>query len=140
VFILQFLLWYSTGRNSDKAVGTSSLRFNEHRARRLSMPYSDMWQNCQSTLQHTRPCYAKSSYRSVDPHTLHGNVHQIDHVPNRPTNSAAITIMFPLRLCGGKLLVAVRADYALRRRRRRARRRVYRQLADWSGLRPVIQP
>ena len=25
----------------------------------------------------------------------------------RPTNSAAITTMFPLRLCGGKLLVAV---------------------------------
>ena len=26
--------------------------------------------------------------------------------PNGPTNSAAITTMFPLRLCGGKLLVA----------------------------------
>jgi len=54
------------------------------------------------TLQHTRPCYAKSRYRSVDPQTLHGNVHQVDHVPNGPTNSAAITTMFPLRLCGGK--------------------------------------
>jgi len=41
------------------------------------------------------------------PQTLHGNVHQVDHVPNGPTNSAAITTMFPLRLCGGKLLVAV---------------------------------
>jgi len=51
--------------------------------------------------------HAKSSYRLVDPQTLHGNVHQVDHVPNRPTNSAAITTMFPLRLCGGKLLVAV---------------------------------
>ena len=49
----------------------------------------------------------KSSYRSVDPQTLHGNVDQVDHVPNGPTNSAAITTMFPLRLCGGKLLVAV---------------------------------
>ena len=39
--------------------------------------------------------------------TLHGNVQQVDHVPNGPTNSAAITIMFPLRLCGSKLLVAV---------------------------------
>jgi len=29
------------------------------------------------------------------------------HVPNGPTNSAAITTMFPLRLCEGKLLVAV---------------------------------
>ena len=66
-----------------------------------------MWQDCQSTLQHTRPCYAKSSYRSVDPQTLHGNVPQVDHVPNGPTNSTAITTMFPLRLCGGKLLVAV---------------------------------
>jgi len=73
----------------------------------VAMPYSDMWQLCQITLPHTRPCYAKSRYRSVDPHTLHGNVHQIDRVPNGPTNSAAITTMFPLRLCGGKLLVAV---------------------------------
>jgi len=56
------------------------------------------------------------------PQTLHGNVHQVDHVPNGPTNSAAITTMFPLRHCGGKLLVAVtrerrytvRADYATR--------------------------
>ena len=45
--------------------------------------------------------------RQVDPQTLHGNVHQVDHVPNGPTNSTAITTMFPLRLCGGKLLVAV---------------------------------
>jgi len=41
------------------------------------------------------------------PQTLHGNVHQVDHVPNGPTNSAAITTMFPLRLYGGKPLVAV---------------------------------
>jgi len=73
----------------------------------VAMPYSDMWQDCQSTLQHTRLCYAKSSYRSVDPQTLHGNVHQVDPVPNGPTNSAAITTMFPLRLCGSKPLVAV---------------------------------
>jgi len=33
----------------------------------IAMPYSGMWQDCQSTLQHTRPCYAKSSYRLVDP-------------------------------------------------------------------------
>ena len=39
--------------------------------------------------------------------TLHGNVHQADPVPNGPTNSAAITTMSPLRLCGGKPLVAV---------------------------------
>ena len=32
---------------------------------------------------------------------------QVDHVPHGPTNSAAITTMFPLRLCGGKLLVAI---------------------------------
>ena len=56
------------------------------------------------------------------PQTLHGNVHQVDHVPNGPTNSAAITTMFALRLRGGKPLVAVtrerrytvRADYATR--------------------------
>ena len=41
------------------------------------------------------------------PQTLHGNVHQVDHVPNGSTNSAAKTTMFPLRLRGGKLLVAV---------------------------------
>jgi len=62
----------------------------------------------------------KSSYRSVDTQTLHGNVHQVDHVPNGLTNSAAITTVFPLRLCGGKLWsrsldsdATVRADYAL---------------------------
>jgi len=41
------------------------------------------------------------------PQTLHGNVHPVDHVPNGLTNSAAITTVFPLRLCGGKLLVTV---------------------------------
>jgi len=65
-----------------------------------------MWQECKITLQHTRPCYAKSSYRSVDPQTLYGNVHQAYHVPNGPTNSV-VTTMFPLRLCGGKPSVAV---------------------------------
>ena len=84
------------------------------------MPNSDTWKDCQSTLQHTRPCYAKSSYRSVDPQTLHGNVHQVDHVPNGPTNSAAIPTMFPLRLCVGKLLVAVTRE----RRYRPSRLRV----------------
>jgi len=73
----------------------------------VAMPYSDIWQDCRITFPHTRPCYAKSSYRSVDPQTVHGDVHQIDHVPNGPTNSTAITTMFPLRLCGGKLLVVV---------------------------------
>jgi len=79
----------------------------------VAMPSSDMWQKCQITLQHTRPCYAKSSYRSVDPQTLHGNIHQVDHVANGPTNSAVTTTMSPLRLCGGKPLVAVPADYLL---------------------------
>jgi len=71
------------------------------------MPSSDMWQECQITLQHTRPCYAKSSYRSVDSQTLHRNVHKVDHVPNGPTNSAVTTTTFPLRLCEGKPSVAV---------------------------------
>jgi len=64
------------------------------------------WQECKITLQHTRPCYAKSSYRSVDHQTLYGNVHQADYVPNGPTNSV-VTTVFPLRLCGGKPPVAV---------------------------------
>jgi len=50
------------------------------------------------------------------PQTLHGNVHQVDHVvPN-----AAIITVFPLRLCGGsywsrslKSDATVWADYAL---------------------------
>jgi len=85
----------------------------------VAMPYSDMWQDCQITFPHTRPCYGKSSYRSVDPQTLQGNVHQVDHVPNGPTNSTAITTMFPLRLCVGSHWSrsleseATRADYAL---------------------------
>ena len=41
------------------------------------------------------------------PQTLYGNVPQVDHVPSGPTNSAAITTVFLLRLCGGKPLVAV---------------------------------
>jgi len=73
----------------------------------VAMPHSDMWQDCQITFPHTRPCYAKLSYRSVDPQTLHGNVHQVDHIPNGPTNSTAITTVFPLWLCGGKPLVTV---------------------------------
>jgi len=36
----------------------------------VAMPSSDMWQECKITLQHTRPYYAKSSYRSVDPQTF----------------------------------------------------------------------
>ena len=34
------------------------------------MPYShvDMWKDCQILFLHTRPRYAKSSYRSVNPH------------------------------------------------------------------------
>jgi len=73
----------------------------------VAMPYSDMWQDCQVIFPHATPCYAKSSYWLVDPQTLHGSIHQVDHIPNGPTNSAAITTMFPLRLCGGKLLVTV---------------------------------
>ena len=53
----------------------------------VAVPYSDMWQDCQITFPHSRPSRA---IRSVDPQTLHGNVHQVDHVPNGPTNSAAI--------------------------------------------------
>ena len=44
------------------------------------------------------------------PQTLQGNVHQVDRVPNGLTNSAAITTMFPLRLCGGKLLATSEAE------------------------------
>jgi len=33
--------------------------------------------------------------------------HQADHVPNGPTDSAVTTTVFPLRLSGGKPLVAV---------------------------------
>ena len=61
------------------------------------------------TIFHSRtPGHATpSSYRSVDTQTLHGNVRQVDHVPNGPTNFVALTTVFPLRLCEGKLLVAV---------------------------------
>ena len=68
------------------------------------MPYSDMWQDCRITFPHMLRQVEQSVGRLQ---TLHGNVHQVDHVPNGPTNAAAITTMFPLRLCGGKLLVAV---------------------------------
>jgi len=98
------------------------------------MPFSDMWQKCQITLQHTRPCYAKSSSRSVDPQIFHGNVHQADHVPNGPTNSAATTTMFPLRLCGGKPLVAVTRE----RRYGPSRLRVNDVDDDYSSVQHVV--
>ena len=86
----------------------------------VAMPHSDMRQDCRITFPHTRPCYAKSSYRSVDPQTVRGNVHQVDHVPNGPSNSTAITTVFPLRLCEASYWsrslesdATVRADYAL---------------------------
>ena len=88
----------------------------------VAMPYSDMWQNT--------PAYQamlRQVELSVGRHqTLHGNVHQVDHVPNGPTNSAAITTMFPLRLCGGKPLVAVTRErrYGPSRLHVRRRRRV----------------
>ena len=56
------------------------------------------------TFPHTRPCHAKSSYRLVDPRPY---METSTRLTTYPTNSAAITTMFPLRLCGGKLLVAV---------------------------------
>ena len=91
--------WHDFVRNSEVSLRIGLAPVSD-RITRCAMPYSDTWQDCQIALQHTRPCYAKSSYRSFDPQTLHGNVHQVDHVPNGPTNSAAITTMFPLRLCG----------------------------------------
>ena len=78
----------------------------------VAMPYSDMWQDCRITFPHTRPCYAKSSYRSVDPQTLHGNVHQVDHVwtdqLRRDNNNGPIAT--PWRQESD---ATVRADYAL---------------------------
>ena len=73
----------------------------------VGTPYWDMWPDYQITFLHTRPCYAMSSSQSVDCQILHGNVRQVDLVQNGPIRSAAIIIMFPLRLCGGKLLVEV---------------------------------
>jgi len=47
-------------------------------------------------------------------------MHQVDHVPNGPSNSTAITTVFPLRLCEASYWsqslesdATVRADYAL---------------------------
>ena len=62
----------------------------------VAMPHSDMRQDCRITFPYTRPCYAKSSYRSVDPQTVRGNVHQVDHVPSGPTKSAAIKLVLDL--------------------------------------------
>jgi len=98
----------------------------------VAMPSSDMWQECQVTLQHTRPCYAKSSYRSVDSQTLHGNVHQVDHVPNGLSNSASTTT-FPLRLCGGKPLVEVNDEPDVQYRK------LYNRMI-LSRIRKVLEP
>jgi len=75
----------------------------------VAMPYSDMW--------HTRPCYAKLSYRSVDPQNLHGNVHQVDHVPNRPTdqlhrdnNSVPVATLWRQAIGRGHSRVTLRSE------------------------------
>ena len=47
--------------------------------------------------------------RPPDPTRKRPPLH-VDHVPNGPTNSAAITTVFPLRLCGGKPSVAVTGE------------------------------
>jgi len=104
----------------------------------VAMPSSDMWQECKMTLQHTRPCYAKSSYRSVDPQTLYGNVHQAEHVPNGPTNSV-VTTMFPLRLCGGKPSVAVTREQRYGSSRLRVNDDDANSLVTWEGRSPHLQ-
>jgi len=89
----------------------------DQKTSQAQLPYSDTRKDCQITSSHTRPCYAKLSSRLDDSQILHGSIQQVDHVPSGPTNSAAITTKHPLRLCGGKLLVAVTRErrYGLRR-------------------------
>jgi len=70
--------------------------------------YERREKTCQITFPHTRPCYAKSSYRSVDPRP-----YTWKRPPGRPRTKWTDQLrrdnnnMFPLRLCGGKPLVAV---------------------------------
>ena len=71
------------------------------------------------------------------PQTLHGNVHQVDNVPNGPINSAAITTMFPPRLCGGKLLVAVTRERRYGPSRLRVNDDDDEYPDRWSGVRPT---
>ena len=55
LFILQFLLWTSVGRNSDKAVGTrrlAMLRFSEHSALRHAAKQLAVW------LEWVMTCYS----------------------------------------------------------------------------------
>jgi len=67
-----------------------------------------MWQDCWIAFPHTRPCYAKSSYQSVDPQTRHGNVHPAGRPRAKWTDQLRHdNNNAPTRLCGGKLLVAV---------------------------------
>ena len=88
--------WHDFVRNSEVSLRTGLAPVSDRITRCRNAIFGHVARLPDSTPAHQ----AKSNYRSVDPQTLHGNVHQVDHVPNGPTNSAAITTMFPLRLCG----------------------------------------
>ena len=65
------------------------------------------------TFLHTRPCYAKSSYRLVDPQTLHGNVHQVDHVPDqlrRDNNNVPIATLWRQAVGRGHSRATLRSE------------------------------
>jgi len=99
--------WHDFVRNSEVSLRNGLAPVSDLITRGRNAIFGHVARMPDNTPAHQATCYAKSSYRSVDPQILHGNVHQVDHVPNGPTNSAVTTTMFPLRPCGGKPLVAV---------------------------------
>ena len=63
--------------------------------RRIDLPYSFMWRGYQRALRHIRPCYAKSSFQSVDLQIQLGSVSLVIREPSGPISSAATTTTFP---------------------------------------------
>ena len=105
--------WHDFVRNSEVSLRTGLAPASDRITRGRNAIFGHVARLPDNTaVPHTRPCYAKSSYRSVDPQTLHGNVHQVDHVwtdqLRRDNNNAPIATLWRQESDA-----TVRADYAL---------------------------
>ena len=84
----------------------------------VAMPYSDTWQDCQITFPHTRPCYAKSSYRSVDPRpymetSTRSTTYQMDR-PTRRDNNVPIATLWRQAIGRGHSRATLRSETTTR--------------------------
>jgi len=102
--------WHDFVRNSEVSLRTGLTPMSDRMTRGRNAIFGHVARLPVNTSAH------QAMLRQVElsvgrPQTLHGNVRQVDPIPNGPTNSATITTMFQLRLCGGKPLVAVTREW-----------------------------